>query len=113
LPLPAHVGPRYAERAQSSDGATDKRRCDGSPRLGGFGVQTRDATPTGLERLSVVADLVALLICALEQRRDELDAQSAPFVGRVSFHVDLDVNVTMRRVKVRVRPCTDEVAKPS
>jgi hypothetical protein len=52
-------------------------------------------------------DLAALLAAANIDRRDEINAQTAPFVGRISVHVDLDANVVMRSVQIRVRPCAD------
>lgn len=51
--------------------------------------------------------LVDELVRAIEEQRAELDAQAEPFIGRVILHVDLDSNVTMRRIQVRVRPCRE------
>lgn len=44
---------------------------------------------------------------AIDDYRDQINAEAKPFVGRLAFHVDLDSNVTMRRVQVRVRPCRE------
>jgi hypothetical protein len=52
-------------------------------------------------------DLADQLLQAIEEQRAELEAQAEPFIGRVSFHVDLDANLTMRRIQVSVRPCRE------
>lgn len=51
--------------------------------------------------------LVDDLVRAIEEQRAELESQAEPFIGRVILHVDLDSNVTMRRIQVRVRPCRE------
>jgi hypothetical protein len=48
-----------------------------------------------------------MVIQALEVQRQLLEAEAEPFVGRLPFHVDVDANVAMRRVQVRVRPCRE------
>lgn len=52
-------------------------------------------------------DLATLLIRAIEEHRGEIHAQSMPFVGRVTFRVDLDCNVTMEHVQMSVQPCRE------
>jgi hypothetical protein len=54
-----------------------------------------------------MTDLADALIRAIEQQRDQLNTEAALFVGRLPFHVDVDANVAMRRVQVRVRPCRE------
>ncbi len=49
-------------------------------------------------------DLAQRLIEAIQANREAINAEAEVFVGRISFHVDLDVNVSMKRVTTRVRP---------
>ena len=60
-----------------------------------------------------MADLLTdVLIRALADQRDVLDTEAEPFVGRITIHVDLDLNVVVRSVRVRAKackePCFDE-----
>jgi hypothetical protein len=52
-------------------------------------------------------DLTSRLVAALEQSRERINTEAEVFVGRLSFHVDLDLNVSMRNVQVRVHPCRE------
>lgn len=52
-------------------------------------------------------DLAALLIHAIEQQRDQLEQDAEPFIGRIPFHVNIDVNLAMKRIVPSVEPCRD------
>ena len=45
-------------------------------------------------------DLADLFVRALEEHREQLNAEGAAFTGRLRFIVDLDANVAMRRVQI-------------
>lgn len=59
-------------------------------------------------RMTTGEDLAELLAAAVLRRRDEINAETAPFVGRIPFHVNIDVNLRMRRIVISVEACGDQ-----
>lgn len=55
-----------------------------------------------------MTDLASLLIRAIEQNREQIEHEAEPFIGRIPFHVNFDVNLKVQHAVYQgVEPCRD------